>query len=361
MYYHPDVSALQNSVHKMNASMRECLISSNECDPFWGQHKYKLTKSEIEIIFEKDLYIQIIKSKAFQRLKDIRFLGSIDYVYSVNSNKRVKKHTRYHHSLSVARLALQYAKEKGLSEKDENLCVVSALLHDIGHAPLSHSLESVFKENFGIGHHIAGEKIIKGEVELGQGLNKVLSQWGINPFEIMMIVSGKAGSPFGDIFNYSINIDTIEGVLRSTTYLFEKQVFYAPSQILSALINLSESSYALLDDFWQLKDIVYSELINNKVGVLADYVCQEYMRTHSDKFKKEYYYGYEKNLIKKHKLLFDRLLAVGNNESKVSASTKMTYTKRRFVVKKNVRLEDKYSLNKRYVQYKEDGIIKINL
>ncbi len=361
MYYHSDVSTLQNSAQKIHASKREGLISSIECDPFWGQHKYKLKPSEIELIFEKELYLQVIKSKAFQRLKDIRFLGSIDYVYSVSHNKPVKKHTRYHHSLGVARLALQYAKEKGLSERDENLCVVSALLHDIGHAPLSHSLESAFKENFGIGHHVAGEIIIKGEVELGKGLHKVLSQWEINPFEVMMIISGKAGSPFGDIFNYSINIDTIEGILRSSTYIYSKPMIYAPSQILSALTNLSDNSYALLDDFWQLKEIVYSELINSHIGVLADYVCQDYMRTHSNKFKEEYYYGYEKNLKSKHQLLFDRLFAVGNNDLKVSASTSMKYTKRRFIINNNVDLVDKWSINKRYTQYKEESIINISL
>jgi HD superfamily phosphohydrolase len=45
-----------------------------------------------------------------------------------------------------------------------------ALLHDIGHLPISHSLEPVFLSVFGIDHHHASEDIFFGRVAIGHGV-----------------------------------------------------------------------------------------------------------------------------------------------------------------------------------------------
>lgn len=351
MYYHSKNSL--KDLHKYNAELRENLVLTKENDPYRKEHKYVLTQSEILSIFHKKLYIDIINTDAFKRLKDIKFLGSIDYVLDTKPDNPIKRHNRYQHSIGVARLALQYAQEKGLSEKEENLCVVSALLHDIGHAPLSHSLESVFKENFGIGHHIACDRIIKGEVEIGRKLNKTLLKSGLNPFEIMMIISGKGGLPYSAIFNHAINIDTIEGILRSTTYLYETRLFSTPAAILESLINVSIDSQDSLDKFWELKGFVYSALINNRTGVFADFICQDYMRKHSNKFKEEYYFGREENLKKKHASLFRDLRAVGLNRIKFSAKATIRCMKRIFIINKDVELVDVKSIDSRYTQLKK--------
>lgn len=345
MYYSPDK---KNSL-------------SLDCDPYLDQHKYELSVEDIEIIFYKDLYREVIESKAFERLKDIMFLGSIDYVLDVKNDKTIKRHNRYQHSLGVARLALQFSKQKKLSEEKENLCVVSALLHDIGHAPLSHSLESVFKEHFGIGHHKAGEAIVKGDVEIGKGLHKTLTKWNINPFEILSIIDGKGRSPFNDIFGHAINIDTIEGISRSNTYINQNTITYPPAHILNALISLSEDSCPVLDRFWSLKNEVYSELINHKIGVHADFICQDYMRTHTEKFKKEYYFGDEKILKKNHSDLFERLTEIGNGGSKYSAKMEVPCIKRKFFIDESVVLETIGSIDKRYRQEKTNYSYNIRI
>ena len=87
-----------------------------------------------------DLIFDIIEHPYFQRLRRIKQLGLTDYVYP-GAN-----HTRFHHALGAFHLmqkALFTLKQKGIeiSEEEEKAALIAILLHDIGHAPFSHTLE----------------------------------------------------------------------------------------------------------------------------------------------------------------------------------------------------------------------------
>jgi putative nucleotidyltransferase with HDIG domain len=121
---------------------------------------------------EEPLFLELILTEAFQRLGSVRFLGGIDYLFVRNPNGAPgnTRYTRLQHSLGVARLALEYSSIFGLSAADRQLIVAAALLHDIGHAPLSHSIEPVFRECFAIDHHDATKDIIFGHVQIGRSV-----------------------------------------------------------------------------------------------------------------------------------------------------------------------------------------------
>ena len=90
------------------------------------------------------LYNEIMDTKVFKRLQDISFLGAIDY-----TSRNKKRHNRYNHSISVGTLALYYATLMQLSDYESRHLVLAALLHDIGHGPLSHSMEPAFQKDMG--------------------------------------------------------------------------------------------------------------------------------------------------------------------------------------------------------------------
>jgi len=326
-----------------------------------NQHKYELTESETNQIFNRKIFQQVINSRAFQRLKKIHFLGSIDYVIDPEGPKPNKRHTRYQHSLGVAKLALQFSRQRQLTEREEILCVVSALLHDIGHPPLSHSLESVFKQEYGIGHHIVSERIIKGDVPIGYDLHKVLLNWGINPFEILEIIHGTGPNPYREIFSYAINIDTIEAILRSSTYVYENSLFWPPFEVLRALLKRDADSTHILDSFWRLKDEVYSKLINHRMGILADYVCQQYTRDHRSSFIEDYYYATELELIAKHPRLFEflKMLAAKEPSELLPDTKEIIFINRRFNINKKVILESIRSVNARYTQTRSEEVYRL--
>jgi HD superfamily phosphohydrolase len=95
------------------------------------------------------LIFELIEHPYFQRLRRIRQLGLTDFVYPG------ALHTRFHHALGVMHLmgvALDTLQTKGheISEQEREAAQIAALLHDIGHSPLSHALEATILQGV---HH----------------------------------------------------------------------------------------------------------------------------------------------------------------------------------------------------------------
>ena len=77
-------------------------------------------------------FLQVINKPEFQRLRRIKQLGLTQLVYPSAT------HTRFLHSIGVFHLSRSF--------NDETLSLY-ALLHDVGHAPLSHVVERALQEN----------------------------------------------------------------------------------------------------------------------------------------------------------------------------------------------------------------------
>src|SRR6266851_7578053 len=247
------------------------------------------------------LFLKLVDTPAFQRLKYIRFLGAIDYalVPAPNGHKGNSRYTRYQHSLEVARLALLYARERGIAFPDHRPLYVAALLHDIGHAPLSHSLEPVFQELFGLEHHRVTQDIITNRVPIGAALYKLLREYGMDIDRIVELICGNDPS-FDDFFAGPINFDTIEGILRSQTYIKPKRISISPERVtIAALWRSNNDDRDIVDEFLSYKDRIYRYVINSQIGVLADYACQHYMRRHLVHISPKDYFATEGQLFRK--------------------------------------------------------------
>ncbi len=90
--------------------------------------------------FKFDIIYDIIDHPYFQRLRRIKQMGLSHYVYPG------AMHSRFQHAIGACYLtqtALKVLQEKGIEisgEEFEATCL-AVLLHDIGHGPISHSLE----------------------------------------------------------------------------------------------------------------------------------------------------------------------------------------------------------------------------
>ena len=85
-----------------------------------------------------------IQTKEFQRLRRIKQLGSTSLVYHTG------EHSRFAHSLGVYEIVRRMINEvrdlrEKLTDYEKVTVMLAGLLHDIGHAPFSHSFETIMK------------------------------------------------------------------------------------------------------------------------------------------------------------------------------------------------------------------------
>jgi len=313
--------------------------------PFPKADLFELYELDILEYFKGDaeVYLEIINDNAFERLKDIKLLGALDYLFRRKGAPDSNNQSRYQHSLGVATLALYYSKLLKLSIEDEQLIVIAALLHDIGHSPLSHSLEPQFILHFKLDHHKAGELIIRGRAPITTRINSILKNHNISVDEVNALINGNSKSEHAFLFNSKFNIDTIDGILRSYDFLAKKPSNLNRYEVLTQIIGkkLTLKNLKIMDNFWKIKNVVYRDYIFGERNYLADLSVQKYMEMHIKQFKFEDYFLNETELSKQHPSLFKFMTAS-------PGKTTTSHNQRWYVIDKGQIIDDVDKIPKRY-------------
>jgi HD superfamily phosphohydrolase len=101
------------------------------------------------------LLFRLLNAAEFQRLRRVLQLGMAHLAYPGAT------HSRYSHSLGVMETARKILchleREVAVSEEERTVCLVAALLHDLGHGPFSH----VFERVSGIAHERLTQRLIQ--------------------------------------------------------------------------------------------------------------------------------------------------------------------------------------------------------
>jgi len=125
------------------------------------------------INIKPEIIFQLTDHPYFQRLRRIKQLGLSNLIYP-GAN-----HTRFQHSLgafSLMQSAIDVLRTKGheITREEETGAEIAILLHDLGHAPFSHTLEGLFIK--GVSHetltHIMMERLNQ---EFGGRLEKAIA------------------------------------------------------------------------------------------------------------------------------------------------------------------------------------------
>ena len=115
---------------------------------------------------EEQMVMELIDSSPFQRLRRIKQLGPAYLTFHGAES------SRFTHSLGVfhiARRAINHLSELDSRLKEHKFILyAAALLHDLGHGPLSHTSEEIFKTN----HEKWTGKIIISSQEITGILNR---------------------------------------------------------------------------------------------------------------------------------------------------------------------------------------------
>ena len=221
---------------------------------------------------------KILDTPEFQRLRNIKQLGCVYYVFPSAS------HNRFEHSLGVYHLSKLYMNSLNKSafnkdiikfNKDEyRLISIAALIHDIGHGPFSHLFDNYVTET----HHEYRS------MEIFKNMNKVYN-FGYTPLELnfindviypedkgkdkdkeylYQIVSNKNGIDV-DRFDYMLRDIKMTGIenkydfdynfilqIMNNTIIKDNTIFYV------------ESIKYILEMFFQTRGTIYKKVCNHK-------------------------------------------------------------------------------------------------
>lgn len=224
-------------------------------DPVHG-----FVKIPYEILFD------VIEHRYFQRLRRISQTGLLNLIFPGAT------HTRFHHAIGAMHLmftALETLKLKGvkISEDEEKSAMLAILLHDIGHGPFSHALESMLMDNW---HH---EKLSLLLMEkLNEEFNHQLST------AIEMFRGKYHRKFFNQLISSQLDVDRLDYLKRDSFYTGVSEGNINTQRIIS-MMNVANDELVIdakgiysIENFLTARMFMYWQVYYHKTAALAEFL-----------------------------------------------------------------------------------------
>lgn len=210
------------------------------------------------------LIFDLISHPYFQRLRFIKQLGVSDFVYPG------AVHTRFHHALGAMHLmgrALETLQKKNVrvAKEEFEAAQIAILLHDIGHGPLSHSLEETILPN--IKHESISYQFMKvlndkfkGELELALKIFR-------NSYQRKF---------FHQLVSSQLDMDRLDYLNRDSFFTGVMEGTVGVDRII-AMLNVREDQLVVeekgifsIESFLQARRLMYWQVYLHKTAVSAE-------------------------------------------------------------------------------------------
>lgn len=210
---------------------------------------------------EGRLTVALIDTREFQRLRRIRQLGLAHFAY------QSAEHSRFTHSLGafhlatrmIAKLRLRYE----IAERAQTAVRIAALLHDIGHGPFSHVVESILgfhHETFTI------EAVLSGETEVGSLLRAYSDELAA---DVASIIRGDfPHKALAQLVSSQLDVDRMDYLLRDSLMTGAKYGIYDLEWIIKSIeidetadrLYVSAAGLYAVEDYLQARYYMYRQV-----------------------------------------------------------------------------------------------------
>ena len=237
-----------------------------------------------EIIFdsakpEELMIMELIDTIAFQRLRRIKQLGAASLLFHGAES------SRFTHSIGVFCIARKIYESLVKSETkfSTNKFVLfgAALLHDLGHGPLSHTSEAIFNHN----HEYWSEKLVKNHPPI----NSILKKYGSElPNQIGELFKSKSlfSKPVKTLISSEIDCDRLDYLLRDSYNTGTNYGLVDLGRIISALTVSPDGNIAIkpkgviaIEHFLVLRNIMYRTIYNHRINEISTWILEKIIYT----------------------------------------------------------------------------------
>lgn len=256
------------------------------------EKQYKLFEDPIYgYINMNKLSLQFIDTPQFQRLRDLKQLGTLSYIFPSAT------HTRFEHSLGVSHISselinkFKYSQpELNITEREINILKLSGLLHDIGHGPFSHVFDNVFIPMVNKDTNYSHEKMSIDMIDYMIDDNNI----DIENDDIKLIqniIMGAKNTNYIDNRNFlyeivangnnCIDVDKLDYLSRDMHHLFGNKKTYNFTRLYkyNHIIdnNICYNSKAIFDiyELFRQRYTMHKQIYNHKIGKSIEYMISD--------------------------------------------------------------------------------------
>lgn len=234
----------------------------------------------------------LIDSRPVQRLRSIRQLGFTSLVFPG------AEHTRFSHVLGAMDLAgrvydaLANRNPDLLDSRpnnlDRRLVRVAALLHDIGHAPFSHSAEGLFEDD--LDHEDMTQRLLRTEE-----LEVIFERWGegLEPNQVARLLESPDTALerlLAQIISSELDVDKMDYLLRDSLFCGVRYGNFDLARLLDTMLPLedpetgewglgvAEGGVHALEALVMARYYMFTQVYFNRVGKALELHFNEWLK-----------------------------------------------------------------------------------
>ncbi len=228
---------------------------------------------------EEKMVMELIDSSPFQRLRRIKQLGPAYLTFHGAES------SRFTHSLGVfhiARRAINHLCELDSRLKEQKFIVYgAALLHDLGHGPLSHTSEEIFK----IKHEEWTAKLISSNQEIAMILNRYGKD---NAKKISDLIQSRKAPEKSiiSLISSQLDCDRLDYLMRDSYTTGARYGQLDIDRIISAMTLAPDGDLAInpkgimaVEHYLVIRNLMYRSVYNHRLNEVCNWLLEQIIKT----------------------------------------------------------------------------------